>query len=344
MPEIRFEKVTKRFGDVEVIRDLDLTVRDREFFTFVGPSGCGKSTLLALVAGLEAPTRGRILFDGRDVTGMPPGERDVAVVFQSYALYPHMTVFENLAFPLRVRRLPAERIRAQVERVASVLGLAELLPRRPRTLSGGQRQRVALGRAMVRDPRVFLLDEPLSNLDAALRVEMRSELKRLHRSLPVTTIYVTHDQEEALALSDRLAVLQGGRIRQVGPPTEVFERPADLFTARFVGSPPMNLAPARDLAALGAGLDRAGEAVAGIRPHDLEAYPDGRGVEAEVRGAERTGRELWLRVHLGGRGLTARWCGASDAVPPERVRVRVDPRRVHLFDPASGRRAAEERP
>jgi multiple sugar transport system ATP-binding protein len=245
VPEVRFERVEKRYGATVVVRDFSLTVRDGEFFTLVGPSGCGKSTVLNMVAGLEPVTAGEIYFGDRPVTRLPPKDRDVAMVFQSYALYPHKTVFENLAFPLRLRDRPRIFIESEVRRVAGLLGLAGLLTKKPAELSGGERQRVALGRALIRQPVAFLMDEPLSNLDAHLRVQTRSEIKRLHAHLKTTTLYVTHDQEEALVLSDRIAVLNGGVVQQVGTPGEIYRRPANLFVAQFIGSPRINLLPGR---------------------------------------------------------------------------------------------------
>ena len=237
MAHVAVESVRKVYPNGHVaIGQVDLTVADGELMVLVGPSGCGKSTLLRLIAGLETPTAGRILIDGRDVTSLPPQDRDVAMVFQSYALYPHLTVRENLAFGLRVRRTPRDVIATQVERAAAALGLEPLLDRKPGQLSGGQRQRVALGRAMVRNPKVFLLDEPLSNLDARLRMETRAELARLHRRLGATSVYVTHDQEEAMTLGERMAVIRDGRIEQVAQPLEVYRRPASLFVAEFVGA------------------------------------------------------------------------------------------------------------
>ncbi|MDI6890962.1 MAG: ABC transporter ATP-binding protein [Thermodesulfovibrionales bacterium] len=240
MAEIKFEKVKKRFKDITVVKELGLTINNGEFFTFVGPSGCGKSTILNMIAGLEAVTEGKIYFDDTIVNELSPKERDVAMVFQSYALYPHMTVYENIAFPLMMKKISDETIDAEVKRVAALLGLEEMLNRKPRELSGGQRQRVALGRAIIRRPKVFLMDEPLSNLDARLRVEMRAELKRLYQELKITTVYVTHDQAEALSLSDRIAVLHQGEIQQCGTPLEVYLKPANIFVGGFIGSPTMN--------------------------------------------------------------------------------------------------------
>ena len=244
MAEITFKNITKNFGSVQVIGDLTLNIKDGEFFTFVGPSGCGKSTILNIIAGLEDVTAGRILFDGLPVNHLSPKDRDVAMVFQSYALYPHMTVYSNIAFPLKMKRMGRQILDSEVLRVASLLGIKDLLKRKPRELSGGQRQRVALGRAIIRKPKVFLMDEPLSNLDARLRVEMRAELKKLHNELKITTVYVTHDQAEAMSLSDRIAVLHDGSIQQCGTPQEIYLGPDNIMVAGFIGSPPMNFIPA----------------------------------------------------------------------------------------------------
>ena len=241
MAELRLQNVRKAFGSAVILRDLTLTVNPGEFFTFVGPSGCGKSTILNLIAGLEPATGGTILFDGKPIDGMSPAERDVAMIFQNYALYPHLTVYENIAFPLRMRKEGPSRIDGEVRRVAEMLGLGEYLRHRPKELSGGQRQRVALGRAIVRRPKIFLMDEPLSNLDAKLRLDMRTELKNLHRQLGVMTVYVTHDQGEAMGLSDRIAVLEKGELQQCAAPREVYLRPANTFVAGFIGSPAMNI-------------------------------------------------------------------------------------------------------
>lgn len=240
MAEIRFEKVEKRFKEISVIKELDLTIHDGEFFTFVGPSGCGKSTILNMIAGLEPVSGGKIFFNNEIVNDLSPKQRDIAMVFQSYALYPHMTVYKNIAFPLKMKKIPDETIDNEVRRLARLLGLENFLQRKPKELSGGQRQRVALGRAIIRKPKVFLMDEPLSNLDARLRVEMRAELKRLHHELKITTIYVTHDQAEALSLSDRIAVLYQGEVQQCGTPREVYSNPSNIFVGGFIGSPAMN--------------------------------------------------------------------------------------------------------
>ncbi len=240
MAEVKLQNISKRFGKTHVLKNLNLTIQEGELFTLVGPSGCGKSTLLHLIAGLESLTSGEIFFDGQAVTDIAPKDRDVAVVFQSYALYPHMSVYENIAFPLRMKKQTPSQVDEQVKKVAQLLGLDTVLSRKPKQLSGGQCQRVALGRAIVRKPRLFLLDEPLSNLDAQLRTEMRSELRKLHQSLLTTMIYVTHDQAEAMTLSDRMAILHEGTIQQCGTPQSVYQNPDNLFVAGFIGSPPMN--------------------------------------------------------------------------------------------------------
>ena len=243
MARVTLHRVRKEYRKLKVIKGIDLTIHDGEFFTFVGPSGCGKSTLLHMIAGLVPVSDGHIIFDEMTVNEISPKDRDVAMVFQSYALYPHMTVFRNIGFPLKMKKMPEEVIGREVRRVAGLLGLEHLLQRKPRELSGGQRQRVALGRAIVRRPKVFLMDEPLSNLDARLRIEMRAEIKRLHQDLGITTVYVTHDQAEALSLSDRIAVINEGKIEQCGTPREVYMKPANTFVAGFIGSPPVNFLP-----------------------------------------------------------------------------------------------------
>jgi len=241
MADIRFKHVAKRFGEVSVIEDFNLEIADQEFIVLVGPSGCGKSTLLRMIAGLESLSAGELYIGGRLVNEVPPKERDVAMVFQSYALYPHMTVRDNISFGLRIRKMPPQEIDVAVKEAASILGLDEFLARKPKELSGGQRQRVALGRAIVRKPAVFLFDEPLSNLDAELRVQMRAELSKLQDRLKTTTVYVTHDQVEAMTLGDRIAVLRAGKLMQVGNPLNLYDTPQNMFVARFIGSPPMNM-------------------------------------------------------------------------------------------------------
>jgi multiple sugar transport system ATP-binding protein len=330
MASVRFEGVRKTYPNGHVAaRGLDLAVADGEFLVLVGPSGCGKSTALRMLAGLETPTGGRIFIGDRDVTEVPPQERDVAMVFQSYALYPHMTVRANLGFGLRMRGAPAERIAARVDEVARVLGLEPHLDCKPGQLSGGQRQRVALGRAIAREPKVFLFDEPLSNLDAKLRVETRAELARLHRRLRATIVYVTHDQEEALTLGDRVVVMRDGAIQQAAPPMEVYRRPATVFVAEFVGSPAMNFLPQGD------------GTVLGVRPHDLTVVPAGTGdLAGTVDVVEPRGSELLLYVRLrdGDEGREVRVIAPPDlpVAPDQPVGLRLDPERAHRFDATSG--------
>ena len=246
MATVETRGIKKYYGDVAAVNGVDLVTREGEFLVLLGPSGCGKTTLLRMIAGLEIPSEGELVIGGQVVNELPPRARKIAMVFQSYALYPHMTVFKNIAFPLKAQRLERAAIRQKVEWAASLFGIGHLLHRKPRQLSGGERQRVALARALVREPAVFLLDEPLSNLDAKLRVQMRAELKRLHTRLGITTIYVTHDQVEAMGLGDRIAVMKAGTVRQIGTPKEIYHEPADTFVARFVGSPPMNLVQRQD--------------------------------------------------------------------------------------------------
>ncbi|GAB4388236.1 MAG: sn-glycerol-3-phosphate ABC transporter ATP-binding protein UgpC [Thermodesulfovibrionales bacterium] len=352
MASIELRGVTKRFRDVPVIKPLDLEIRDGEFFTFVGPSGCGKSTVLNMIAGLEPVTSGTISFDGKPVGDLPPRDRDVAMVFQSYALYPHMDVFDNLAFPLRMKKVGEKRIREEVERTASFLGLEGLLRRKPSQLSGGQRQRVALGRAIIRRPRVFLMDEPLSNLDARLRVETRAELKRLHRELRITTVYVTHDQAEAMSLSDRIAVLEDGECRQCGEPMEVYLRPASVFVAGFIGSPPMNFMEAavegRDPFRVRMGgavfeprvrrLPKGGAVTVGIRPEDLPVGASGDGPEAEADIIEAEGPATWVDVKWAGTRLKGKAREGERIYPQGRVRLAVSSEKLHVFDVLSGER------
>src|SRR5438874_4092782 len=243
MADVALRDVVKRFDEVEAVRNISLNIPDSEFVVLVGPSGCGKSTTLRMIAGLEEVTEGEILIGGNVVNDVPPKDRDIAMVFQNYALYPHMTVFENMSFGLRLRRTPKAEIRARVEQAAKILDITELLDRRPKQLSGGQRQRVAMGRAIVRNPKVFLFDEPLSNLDAKLRVQMRTEIKRVHQKVKTTTVYVTHDQVEAMTLADRVVVMNGGQVDQVGTPHDLYHRPKTRFVAGFIGSPTMTFIP-----------------------------------------------------------------------------------------------------
>jgi ABC-type sugar transport system ATPase subunit len=334
-------------GTQRVLGELSLEVADGELLVLVGPSGCGKSTLLRCIAGLEELSRGAIRMDGRDLTGLQPRDRDIAMVFQSYALYPHLTVRDNLAFGLKMHRTPAPEIARRIDEVAGMLGLSALLERKPAQLSGGQRQRVAMGRAVVRHPKLFLFDEPLSNLDAALRGQMRVELRRLHQRLGATTIYVTHDQVEAMTLADRIAVLDQGALMQVGPPSELYAQPANLFVARFIGTPEMNVLTAATAEALW-GRFADGTAHVGVRAEDLRLGTDahGDGASAEVTVVEHLGPEALVHVTLdGGVELVAR---SSSDVPAPRVGTRVRPlverARLHLFG-ADGERlvAAPER-
>jgi multiple sugar transport system ATP-binding protein len=342
MASIRMEQVWKKYPNGHVAaRGVNLAIGDGEFMVLVGPSGCGKSTALRMIAGLETPSEGRVMIGDRDVTELPPQDRDIAMVFQSYALYPHMTVRENLGFGLRMRGVAPAAIAARVESAAKALGLDAVLDRKPGQLSGGQRQRVALGRAIVREPLAFLFDEPLSNLDAKLRLETRAELARLHRRLAATMVYVTHDQEEALTLGSRVAVMSEGRVEQVGPPLEVYRRPATVFVATFVGSPAMNLLPAELLPSVDA--PRPSDATLGVRPHDLTVVPHGTGdTDGVVDVVEPRGSELLLYIRLGaaGDGLEIRVITPPDleVAPDQVVGLRLDRGRLHFFDRESRRR------
>jgi len=334
---------------------LSLEIQDGELFVLLGPSGSGKSTMLRCVAGLEEPSDGEILIDDREVTSLPPAERDVAMVFQTYALYPHLTVRGNIAFGLEVRRVPAAEVARRVQATAARLGLAALLDRHPGQLSGGERQRVALGRALVREPRVFLLDEPLSNLDPQLRVELRAQLLELHRDLKATIVYVTHDQVDAMTLGQRIAILDGGRLRQVGTPADVYGRPADVFVARFLGSPGMNILAGRGrgtgepggkggLVDVGVwsvpvALERyEGEIHLGVRPEHVGLVDPDQGLgPADVRVVEPLGAETVVRLDAGGQPLVARVPGLRDFRPGDRVGVKIDRQHIHLFDAAGER-------
>lgn len=355
MARVLLEKIEKQFGRVVAVRRLDLEIGDRELVALLGPSGCGKSTVLNIVAGLESPTAGEVYMGERAVTGLEPQERDVAMVFQSYALYPHKKVRDNIAFPLKLRGVTAEERSRRVEDVASRLGVGSLLERRPRELSGGQRQRVALARALIRRPTVFLLDEPLSNLDAQLRTEMRAELKRLHEDFATTTLYVTHDQVEAMTLADRIAVLRDGELQQVGSPGEIYRLPANRFVAGFVGSPGMNLVAGElgtshvRLQDISLPVDnpqrRQVETLAlhsrnvlvGIRPEHLALSPNEKG-PGVVYAVEPLGAEALVLFTLGEHRLTARAEPTFDARPGERLSVSVLSNRALLFDPDSGKR------
>jgi multiple sugar transport system ATP-binding protein len=338
MASVRLEGIKKTYPNGHVAaQGLDLEIVDGEFMVLVGPSGCGKSTALRMIAGLETPTGGRILIGDRDVTVLPPQERDIAMVFQTYALYPHMTVRENLGFGLRMRGAARDVITRRVEEAARALSLEPVLERKPAQLSGGQRQRVALGRAIVREPKVFLFDEPLSNLDAKLRVETRAELARLHRRLGATIVYVTHDQEEAMTLGSRVAVMRDGFLQQVAPPMELYRRPANHFVAGFVGSPAMNFLPAEEVPR---GLRSSG-ATLGIRPHDLTIVAEGAGDDnawvelVESRGSENL---IYLCLRGNNQGPAIRVVAPPETpVEPERmVGLRFDREKLHWFDEASG--------
>ena len=356
MARLELKFVVKRFDDATVIHGVDLQVADGEFCVFVGPSGCGKSTLLRMIAGLEECTDGQVLFDGDDVTEQQPARRGIAMVFQSYALYPHMTVEENMGFGLKIAKIAQADIRIKVAAAAKILQIEHLLGRRPKDLSGGQRQRVAIGRAIVREPRMFLFDEPLSNLDAALRVEMRIELAKIKSQLNTTVVYVTHDQVEAMTLADRIVVLRDGRVEQVGRPLDLYSKPANQFVAGFIGSPKMNFLPCTAQSQSGAGLQvllhdqsaamaLCAEAVAagtpltlGIRPEHIQVVPPAdTHLHGEVVVAERLGGETYFHVWLADRMVIAKAGGDSEVAAGERVGLVVDPVRTHLFVP-DGRR------
>ena len=342
MASVRLQGVAKTYPNGHVAaQGLDLDIADGEFMVLVGPSGCGKSTVLRMIAGLETPTAGRILIGDRDVTALPPQDRDIAMVFQTYALYPHMTVRENLSFGLRMRGVGHEITHQRVEEAARALGLEPVLGRKPAQLSGGQRQRVALGRAIVREPKVFLFDEPLSNLDAKLRVETRAELARLHRRLGATVVYVTHDQEEAMTLGWRVAVMRDGFLQQVAPPMELYRRPANQFVAGFVGSPGMNFLPGEIMGSKAA--PPAGGATLGVRPHDVTIVPQGAGdLEAWVDVVEPLGSELLVYLKLGANRdgpLMQVVAPPEPAIEEERpVGVVFDRDRLHWFERETGSR------
>ncbi len=365
MAAVELRQVRKRYGEVEVVRGVDLTIADGEFLVLVGPSGCGKSTVLRMIAGLEEVSEGELTIAGRDVRGVAPRDRDIAMVFQSYALYPHLTVRDNLAFGLKVRKFPKPEIARRVDEVAKVLELSLLLERLPKELSGGQRQRVAMGRAMVRRPKAFLFDEPLSNLDAALRSQMRVEIKRLHRELGATMVYVTHDQVEAMTLADRIALLHRGVLQQVGRPDELYDRPANTFVAGFIGSPSMNLldgvlsgepgAPAVRgpgllvpllPGSLPADLEAGRRVKVGVRPHDLaiadiRVATTGDGFQGQLEVLEPLGWEVHLHVRGEFGPLVARverQALPTPFGPGNAVRLVVDPTKVHLFDAETGGR------
>ena len=354
MAAVDLQGVTKSYdGKTTVIHGIDLAIRHGEFVVFVGPSGCGKSTLLRMIAGLEPISGGQVRIDGQRVNDLPPRSRDIAMVFQDYALYPHKTLFENMAFGLRLRKTPEAEIQRRVMDAAKLLRIDHMLDRRPAALSGGQRQRVAIGRAIVREPKVFLFDEPLSNLDAQLRNEMRSEIKRLHQRLGATIIYVTHDQTEAMTLADRIAVLSGGHTMQYDTPEAIYNRPAALFVAGFTGAPPMNLADCTlsgDSADLGGAqivlppalAQRAAHATAlkfGVRPENLSLQPtstDAQRVPAQVSLLEPLGAETLVTLRIGRAEMVARAPASFNDEPGTPIDVYLSPQHLHLFDAKTG--------
>ena len=330
MAKVTFEKVNITYpgASAPTVRDLDLDIADGEFLVLVGPSGCGKSTTLRALAGLEPTSSGRITIDGKDVTNLEPGDRDIAMVFQNYALYPHLTVEENMGFALKLAKLPKAEIKAKVHEAAETLGLTEYLKRKPKDLSGGQRQRVAMGRAIVREPKAFLMDEPLSNLDAKLRVQTRAELASLQQRLGTTTVYVTHDQVEAMTMGDRVAVLKDGELQQVAPPRELYDAPANEFVAGFIGSPAMNI------------FDHNGSRV-GVRPEKMFINKGPVGFQGVVDIVEELGAESYVYVTVGDKRLVAR----AEGTPPQRgeeVVLTFNPREAHRFDPETGRRIVQD--
>jgi multiple sugar transport system ATP-binding protein len=356
MAQVVMRSLNKKFDDVHVVKDVNIDIRDKEFVVLVGPSGCGKTTTLRMVAGLESITSGRVLINDKVVNDLAPMDRDIAMVFQNYALYPHMSVYDNMAFGLKMRKFDRTEIRQRVHEAAEILGIHEYLARKPRQLSGGQRQRVALGRAIVRHPQVFLFDEPLSNLDAKLRVQMRVELKKLHERLGTTAIYVTHDQVEAMTLGDRVVVMRDGWVQQVGDPMELYNEPANRFVAGFIGSPAMNFANIRiagengSMYAVGDGIrlkvpqqltNRVGNFVGkavtlGVRPEDLrvaaDADPVDMSVDAAVEVVERLGSEILLDVAVGATTMVAAVEPTVTAKVHEKLRLAINPQRLHFFD------------
>jgi multiple sugar transport system ATP-binding protein len=336
MAYLELQGIEKEFGNVRVIRGIDLQIKQGEFIVFVGPSGCGKSTLLRLIAGLEETDGGKLLLDGRDITDEPSSKRDLAMVFQSYALYPHMSVFENMSFALKLAKVDEAVIQEKVGRAAKILNLTNYLQRTPKELSGGQRQRVAIGRAIVRAPKVFLFDEPLSNLDAALRGQTRIEIAKLHRDLGATTIYVTHDQVEAMTLADRVVVLRDGQIEQVGTPLELYDKPANQFVAQFIGTPQMNIVAAKDLPQLvqKTGLPVACDGFIGVRPEHIALCPPGQGMlEGTVDLVEALGAETLVYVSTGnGVQCVARQVERTKLTVGSPIGLQIDLDAAHMFD------------
>jgi multiple sugar transport system ATP-binding protein len=349
MASVTIRDVRKAFGAVEVIHGVNIEIEDGEFVILVGPSGCGKSTLLRMIAGLENISAGEIAIGNRVVNNVPPKERDIAMVFQNYALYPHMTVSENMAFSMKLRGASKAEMAERVDKAAKILGLGQLLERYPRQLSGGQRQRVAMGRAIVRDPQVFLFDEPLSNLDAKLRVQMRSEIKELHQRLKTTTVYVTHDQIEAMTMADKIVVMHDGIVEQMGAPLELYDRPNNLFVAGFIGSPAMNFIKGTMTAqgfkadsgfvlpvAKAPSASEGRPVVYGLRPEHIRI--DSNGVPAEVVVIEPTGSETQVVLRAGGQDLVAVFRERMSAKPGETIRISPTPEVAHLFDAETGKR------
>ena len=352
MVSVRLVNLTKRFGKVLAVDHLNLEIDHGEFVALLGPSGCGKTTTLLMIAGIYRPTEGLIYFDDRIVNDLEPKDRNVGMVFQSYALYPHMKVFDNIAFPLKLKKVPKEEIREKVHRVARLLHIEDLLDRKPGQLSGGQQQRVALARALVKEPDLFLMDEPLSNLDAKLRVEMRGELKRLQKDLGITTIYVTHDQLEAMTMADRIAVLNHGRLQQYGPPEELYRRPVNMFVAGFIGTTPTNFIEGTlvmgevpkfefngitiDLPALEMIQDPPSEVILGIRPEDVEISPQGD-LEGEIYVIEPLGREYIVTISIARVHIKAILGAGTELRMGQRVRFRIPSEKVYLFDKATGK-------
>ncbi len=352
MANVSIRNVRKSFGSTEVLHGVSVEIKDGEFVILVGPSGCGKSTLLRMIAGLENISSGEIAIGDRVVNNVAPKERDIAMVFQNYALYPHMTVRDNMAFSLSLAKAPKDLIEQQVGRAAQILGLTPYLNRFPRQLSGGQRQRVAMGRAIVRDPQVFLFDEPLSNLDAKLRVAMRAEIKELHQRLTTTTVYVTHDQIEAMTMADTIVVMNGGNVEQIGAPLDLYDRPNNLFVAGFIGSPAMNFLQGKieggafraegvslPLPASGHGAGNGTDgaaAVYGIRPEHFQLRPDGLPVVVHV--VEPTGSETQVLTEFAGASVLCAFRERVSAKPGETIHITPDPALVHVFDAGTGRR------
>jgi multiple sugar transport system ATP-binding protein len=361
MAKVSLEHVWKRYGDVVAVHDITLEARDQEFLVLVGPSGCGKSTTLRMVAGLDDISEGSISIGDRVVNNLSPKDRDIAMVFQSYALYPHMNVYDNMAFGLKLRKTPKAEIRQRVQEAADILGIANLLDRKPKQLSGGQRQRVALGRAIVRNPAVFLMDEPLSNLDAKLRVQTRAELSKLHQRLKTTVVYVTHDQTEAMTMGNRIAVMKDGFLQQIDQPQVLYDYPVNTFVAGFIGSPAMNLIPGElkqddgRFSVQGQGFDvplpdvltdparrqDSPNVLLGIRPEHIEPVQTFQGeppnvMSATVEVVEHMGNELFVYLGQNGSTLTARFPPTVDATPGQEVRAVFDPSNLHLFDQSTG--------